>query len=109
MGQPQQENTARRFSLNSTIDSSPTSYSDPTAWSRGSWDKDSRPQCIKCGERHSDGDICDDCRGGRLPCGCIGECDPYAHDAPWDWDGRPDAVEYISEEAFQTELRRWGK
>jgi hypothetical protein len=44
-----------------------------------------------------------------LPCGCIGECDPYAHDAPWDWDGRPDAVEYISEEAFQTELRRWGK
>ena len=26
----------------------------------------------------------------RLPCGCRGKCDPYAHDTAWDWDGRPD-------------------
>jgi hypothetical protein len=25
----------------------------------------------------------------RLPCGCIGTCDPYAHDVAWDWDGTP--------------------
>ena len=26
----------------------------------------------------------------RLPCGCVGECDPYAHDTAWDWDDKPD-------------------
>lgn len=25
----------------------------------------------------------------RLPCGCIGECDPYAHDWPADGPGKP--------------------
>jgi hypothetical protein len=26
----------------------------------------------------------------RLPCGCIGKCDPFAHDTAWDWNGTPD-------------------
>jgi hypothetical protein len=26
----------------------------------------------------------------RLPCGCIGKCDPYAHDMAWNWDGKVD-------------------
>jgi hypothetical protein len=30
----------------------------------------------------------------RLPCGCYGKCDPYAHDTAWDWDGRPDGPYY---------------
>jgi hypothetical protein len=25
----------------------------------------------------------------RLPCGCVGTCDPYAHDMPHDYDGKP--------------------
>lgn len=25
----------------------------------------------------------------RLPCGCRGTCDPFAHDTAWDWDGTP--------------------
>lgn len=28
----------------------------------------------------------------RLPCGCIGQCDPYAHDTAPDWDGKHDAI-----------------
>lgn len=28
----------------------------------------------------------------RLPCGCIGTCDPYAHDTAWDWQGEHDAI-----------------
>jgi hypothetical protein len=30
----------------------------------------------------------------RLACGCLGECDPYAHDTAPDWDGRPDGPDY---------------
>jgi hypothetical protein len=30
----------------------------------------------------------------RLPCGCIGKCDPYAHDTAPDWDGTPDGPYY---------------
>jgi hypothetical protein len=28
--------------------------------------------------------------GERLPCGCYGSCDPYAHDTAPDWDGKVD-------------------
>jgi hypothetical protein len=30
----------------------------------------------------------------RLSCGCIGKCDPYAHDTAPDWDGTPDGPDY---------------
>ena len=30
----------------------------------------------------------------RLPCGCVTECSPYAHDTAWDWDGTPDGPYY---------------
>jgi hypothetical protein len=30
----------------------------------------------------------------RLPCGCYGKCDAYAHDTAWDWDGTPDGPDY---------------
>jgi hypothetical protein len=30
----------------------------------------------------------------RLPCGCFGKCDPYAHDTAPDWDGTPDGPYY---------------
>jgi len=26
----------------------------------------------------------------RLACGCVGQCDPFAHDTAPDWDGRHD-------------------
>src|ERR1700721_1469371 len=29
-------------------------------------------------------------KGTRLPCGCIDECDPYAHDTAPDWHGEHD-------------------
>ena len=32
--------------------------------------------------------------GVRLPCGCIDQCDPYAHDTAPDWDGTPDGPYY---------------
>lgn len=30
----------------------------------------------------------------RLPCGCRGKCDPFAHDTAWDWDGTPDGPDW---------------
>jgi hypothetical protein len=30
----------------------------------------------------------------RLPCGCWGVCDPYAHDTAPDWDGTPDGPDW---------------
>jgi hypothetical protein len=30
----------------------------------------------------------------RLPCGCIGQCDPFAHDTAWDWDGKADGPDW---------------
>ena len=35
-------------------------------------------------------------RQQRLPCGCYGKCNPYAHDTAWDWDGTPDGPYYTS-------------
>jgi hypothetical protein len=31
----------------------------------------------------------------RLPCGCVGKCDPYAHDTAWDWNGTPSRPGWI--------------
>lgn len=30
----------------------------------------------------------------HLPCGCTGQCDPYAHDTAPFWDGTPDGPYY---------------
>jgi hypothetical protein len=43
-------------------------------WTDPEFDRLSAPQ---------EGDHLDE---DRLPCGCLGECGPYAHDTAWDWD-----------------------
>jgi hypothetical protein len=36
-------------------------------------------------------------RSDRLPCGCIGECDSFAHDTAWDFDGTPSRPSFPSD------------
>jgi hypothetical protein len=51
-------------------------------WIDPEFDRPSAPQ---------EGDRLDE---DRLPCGCLGECDSYAHDTAWDWDGTSDDPDY---------------
>jgi hypothetical protein len=50
----------------------------------------------------------------RLPCGCIGKCDPFAHDTAPDWDGRPDGPYYsycpeCDEKVYEGEIHQCEK